>query len=1029
MRRKKTIHNKVDPLEPPRYVQSEVQKIKWDKEIPDYKSVKQNAIKFAKEAQAEAKRKKNKNITSEKVMRGKVAQLFFKGVLGYSSIGERFNYMENKTAVDSSRRADGLIGEFKRDDEISNEDLMVKAVIEWEDSSYEFDTSEEGRGVTQGFGYQAKYRWHRNQQKYVIVSNFLELRLYGSDERTAEVFDLTKLDQEYQLRRLLLFLHASRFAPVGGKSKSDTFYAKEPEDEQKSVTADAAAKLGELSNKIQAMGYSETETNIFMTRILFALFADDTTIMDGKFQKFLTHKVIKREDGTNTLGQELNVLFQVLNTPVKERGVMFAEYADFPYINGNLFSNVTIFPSFTNEILDDLIAAGNYDWSRINPIIFGNMFEGALNNETRRDLGAHFTSEVNIRKTIDSLFLNNLYTEFNVILDRGINVKRNLIDFKKKLANLRIMDPACGSGNFLIVAYRELRRLEHAVVKELFKLNGLIGQQEQMELLSANYEVNAKPDSGFTKNGDYTEFWKEENGDVPLIQVEVSQFYGIEIQDYAVDVARVGMWLEDHLMNMEASKEFFKTGQFIRIPLHTGAHIICANALRYDWSKLVSPNDLDYIIGNPPFIGLSSLPAKDKELKKQQKQDIALVFGNLPKKGKLDYVTAWYEKATKYMRENVKIKAAFVSTNSITQGEQVGVLWKHLIEDEGQHIIFAYRSFVWDNAAQNKAHVHCVIVGFSLFDSKSRPIIYDENGNRHFAEHINGYLLDYHDVYIKSRKRKPPLELPEMHKGSQPTDGGGLTVTAEAAQDLLNKYPQLRPYIKPYIGSNELIKGKKRYCLWLKDASPSVYRKIPEIKERFNIVIAKRKSSPTDSVRLDDVKTPYIFTQIRQPNTDYIAVPEVSSEGREYIPIAFLSKDIIASNKLYLISSTEKWIFAVLSSSTHMAWMRTVAGRLETRYSYSPAVYTNFPWISFTTEQKKSLCKTAQAILDARALYSDDTLADLYDPEAMPIELRKAHNANDKVVFKAYGLKPSLPEREIVEHLFEMYEERNEKKK
>lgn len=692
-----------------------------------------------------------------------------------------------------------------------------------------------------------------------------------------------------------------------------------------------------------------------------------------------------------------------------------------------MFSNIAIFPSFTNEILDDLIAAGNYDWSKINPIIFGNMFEGALNNETRRDLGAHFTSEVNIRKTLDSLFLNNLYTEFNTIIDRGINVKRNLIDFKKKIANLRILDPACGSGNFLIVAYRELRRLEYMVVKELFKLNGLIGQQEQMELLSANDEVNAKPDAGFTKNGDYTEFWKAENGDVPLIQVEVSQFYGIEIQDYAVDVARVGMWLEDHLMNMEASKEFFKTGQFIRIPLHTGAHIICANALRYDWTKLARPEDLDYIIGNPPFIGLSSLPANDKELKKQQTQDMALVFGNLPKKGKLDYVTAWYEKATKYMQENVRIKAAFVSTNSITQGEQVGVLWRHLIEDEGQHIIFAYRSFVWDNAAQNKAHVHCVIVGFTLLTSDFRPVIYDENGDRHLAKHINGYLIDYPDFYIKSRKRKPPLGLPEMHKGSQPTDGGGLTLKSREAEDLLGKYPQLKPCIKLYIGSNELIKGKKRYCLWLKGVSPAIYRKLPEIKDRLNIVIDKRKKSPTDFVRLEDVKTPYVFTQIRQPDTDYIAVPEVSSEGREYIPIAILSKDIIASNKLYLIPSTEKWLFSVLSSSTHMAWMRVVAGRMKSDYSYSPAVYTNFPWMDFTTEQKEKLSETAQAILDARQLYPDSSLADLYDPEAMPVELRKAHNANDKVVLKAYGLKSSLSEREIVEQLFEIYESRNKK--
>lgn len=559
-------------------------------------------------------------------------------------------------------------------------------------------------------------------------------------------------------------------------------------------------------------------------------------------------------------------------------------------------------------------------------------------------------------------------------------------------------------------------------IKELFKLNGLIGQQEQMELLSANDEVNAKPDSGFTKNGEYTDFWKAGAGDVPLIQVEVSQFYGIEIQHYAVDVARVGIWLEDHLMNMEASREFFKTGQFVRIPLRTGAHIISANALRYNWEKLVEPKELDYILGNPPFIGLSSLPAKDKELKKQQRADMNEVFGSLPKRGKLDYVSAWYEKATKYMKQNPKIRGAFVSTNSIPQGEQVGILWKHLIEDEGQHILFAYRSFVWDNAATNKAHVHCVIVGFTLSSYKVPPIIYDEKGNVHHATHINGYLIDYPDVYIKSRRSIPPFGLPEMHKGSQPTDGGGLTLKPKEAHVLTEKYSQLKPYVKLYLGSSELIKGKKRYCLWLRNANPSIYRKIPEIRERLNRVIEQRKSSTTDSVRLEDVKTPYIFTQIRQPVADYLAIPEVSSEGREYIPITFLSKNVIASNKLYLIQTTEKWLFSVLCSSVHMVWMRVVSGRMKSDYSYSPAVYTNFPWIELSDKQKDILSDRSDDILSSRKLYPDDSLSDLYAPLSMPPKLRAAHEANDKAVLKAYGLSPKATEQEIVEHLFKMYE-------
>ncbi len=546
--------------------------------------------------------------------------------------------------------------------------------------------------------------------------------------------------------------------------------------------------------------------------------------------------------------------------------------------------------------------------------------------------------------------------------------------FREKLSTLTFFDPACGSGNFLTETYISLRRLENEALD--------IVNQGQILL-------------GFDG----------------LIKVSIGQFYGIEINDFAVTVAKTALWIAESQMLKETEDIVNMSLDFL--PLKSYANIVEGNALCTDWETVVSKDKLNYIMGNPPFVG-------HQWRSKSQAEDMELAFYDLAKHGKLDYVCGWYNKACDYMK-NTRIKTAFVSTNSIIQGESVGILWSFLFE-KGIEIQFAHRSFSWSSESSKSATVHCVIIGMTYGKLQSQKKLYD--GDRMtFVNHINGYLVDAPDIFIQSRGKPLTKGFPEMSKGSQPTDGGYLLLSEKDRSELLAKHPEANELIRPFVGSDDLIKGKKRFCLWLKNVSPAKYRHIAPIMARLNGVTESRLKSPTASVRRD-ADTPMLFTQIRQPDTNYLAVPEVSSENRRYIPISFLTPDIIGSNKLYMISDADKYMFGVLISNVHMAWMRTVAGRLELRYSYSPAVYNNFPWPTPTEEQKNKIEQTAQAILDARALYPDCSLADLYDEVAMPPELRKAHQANDRAVMQAYGFDvKTMTESTCVAELMKMYQQ------
>lgn len=830
-----------------------------------------------------------------------------------------------------------------------------------------------------------------NAAKFIVVCNFDQIAYY--DVRKSYDVDPVLINIEElttsRVRHMLDFLVEPNIAQQLAREKS--------------ISVDAGGLVSKLYDGLAAayakFGLTDEKTkhsiNMLCVRLVFCLYAEDAGLFN-KSNQF--HDYLAPLDPSE-IGEALKDLFKVLDTKEPDRNkenpfwtASHPQLAQFNYVNGGLFADESIIiPPFTKELKHILVdEACAFDWSGISPTIFGSVFESTLNPDTRRKGGMHYTSIENIHRIIDPLFLNDLRTELDKIKEykNDKTVKEKAKAFQEKLANITIFDPACGSGNFLTESYLSLRRLENEALRLQYKGMGSIVPEKDS------------------------------------IKVSIQQFYGIEINDFAVSVAKTALWIAEDQMMKKTQDELLYVPDWKFLPLTTYNKIYEGNALRMDWNKIIPNYACHYIISNPPFIGLSSLPAKHRDLKKQQTDDMNLVFKDLKRHGKLDYVTAWYEKAADYMKNN-KVKAAFVSTNSITQGEQVGILWKHLIEDKNLIINFAYRSFVWDNEAKDKAHVHCVIIGFSIGKGDRNKFIVNEDGRKTPAKHINGYLIDYPDIYIKSRKKEVPFGLPEMHKGSQPTDGGGLTLTSKAAKELLNRYPQLKDCIKLYLGADELIKNRKRYCLWLKGISPNVYRSIPEIRARLEHVVESRKKSTTPSVRNDDSRTPYLFTQIRQPDTDYMAIPEVSSENRYYVPIDFLSKDVIASNKLYLLQTTERWIFAVLTSSVHMDWMRTVAGRLETRYSYSPAVYANFPWIEFSDEEKEALNKTGQAILNARKLYPEASFADLYDTMYMPPELLKAHEANDKLVLKLYGWSSNLTDSEIVANLFKMYEQAN----
>jgi len=627
------------------------------------------------------------------------------------------------------------------------------------------------------------------------------------------------------------------------------------------------------------------------------------------------------------------------------------------------------------------------EWPRIDPAIFGSMFQGVMDKDQRREIGAHYTSEENILKLINPLFMDELRKEFDSIKKQAKTKKsKTLADFQNKLANLKFLDPACGCGNFLIVAYRELRRLELEVVKAM--LDGKEGKSKLGKMLATPIEGNLK--------------------------VNVDQFYGIEIEEWPCQIARTGMWLMDHLMNLEATA-IFERYEY-RLPLKQSATIVHANAHRIDWETIVPKNQLSYILGNPPFVG-------SKMMSERQRDDLISQFidtkGTQTKNaGVLDYVAAWYYQASKYI-QGTKIRVAFVSTNSITQGEQVSAVWKPLFEMFGIHIDFAYRTFKWDNEAKGKAAVHCVIIGFSTVGS-SQKVIFDGECKT-TAKNINPYLVDAPDVFIESRTM-PICDVPQIGIGNKPIDDGNYLFTDEEKKEFLKIEPQAKKWFRPWIGSHEFINGYTRYCLWLGDCPPSELKQMPEAMKRVTAVRQFRLKSSSESTRkLAD--TPTRFHVENMPKVNYVVVPETSSERRAYVPIGFLSPKVLCSNAVKIIPYATLYHFGILTSSVHMAWMRAVCGRLKSDYRYSKdIVYNSFPWPNATDKQKAEIERLAQSVLDARAKFPDSSLADLYDPLTMPRELLRAHQSLDRAVMKLYGFAKDMSEPEIVAKLMDKYQ-------
>lgn len=756
------------------------------------------------------------------------------------------------------------------------------------------------------------------------------------------------------------------------------------------ISVKAGEIVGILYNKLIAQykepnEHSFKSLNALCVRLVFCLYAEDAGIF-GSHMMF--HDYLK-DIPVSSFRKALIELFRILNTKVENRDKYLMDenprLAAFPYVNGGLFADETIeIPMFTEEIKSILLnkASADFDWSDISPTIFGAVFESTLNPKTRRSGGMHYTSIENIHKVIDPLFMDELKTEFNEIrqiaVERTRKIKLNA--FQKKIAELKFLDPACGSGNFLTETYISLRRLENEILNEL--------QGGQIVLGEA----------------------------INPIQVSISQFYGIEINDFAVTVAKTALWIAESQMMRETEDIVHMSLDFL--PLKSYANITESNALRSDWVSIVPKNELNYIMGNPPFVGYSLQT-------KEQKADIQSVYTDEKGKvyktaGKVDYVACWYFKAAEYIM-NTMIKAAFVSTNSITQGEQVEAVWKPIYERFGIQIEFAHRTFRWDSEASLKAHVHCVIIGFDNVLNHSKKKIYQEN-NILIVDSINPYLLAGDTVFIESRK-KPICAVPQIVKGSSPVDDGNLLLSETERDDLLLKNPSAEKFIRRFYGAKEYLHNIPRYCLWLEGISPEELNKLPYVKERV-MAVKKFRSKSTKEATRKYADYPLRFMEIRQPSSDYILIPRHSSENRRYIPMGFLSPDEICGDANIMMPNATLYHFGILMSNVHMAWVRTVCGRLEMRYRYSnDIVYNNFPWCNPNDEQKYRIKQTAQSILDARALYPNSSLSDLYDEISMPPELRKAHTQNDKAVMQAYGfpIKGTTEESCVVE-LMKMYQ-------
>lgn len=840
--------------------------------------------------------------------------------------------------------------------------------------------------------------------KYILVCDFENFRLFDIEEDKEIDFTLSELVNNVQHFGLLLG------------------YQKKIYKEQDPANIKAAELMGKLHDRLKEIGYSGHPLELYLVRILFCLFADDTTIFyKDQFQDYILQRT--NVDGSD-LASKIQELFQVLNTsPEKRFSNLDEQLAEFPYVNGKLFEENLPVASFDSKMRLALLECCYMDWSKISPAIFGSMFQSVMNPVDRRNLGAHYTSEKNILKLIKPLFLDDLWKEFEYVkTNRG-----KLNEFHKKLSTLKILDPACGCGNFLVITYRELRLLELEILRTIYN-----------------------------KGQTVTEIGS-------VVGIDVDQFYGIEYEEFPVRIAEVAMWLIDHQMNMLISNEFGH--YFTRLPLKKSARIYHGNALQMDWKFLIEnqtididakdttvivsepdkhyttvniktenlkivdkrtilpvqyevKNHFDYIIGNPPFVGSAYQNAN-------QKKDMEMVFSGLKNFGMLDYVCAWYKKAAQYIM-NTKTKVAFVSTNSISQGEQPGILWTILFNLYKVKIHFAHRTFRWSNEARGNAAVHVVIIGFACFDIVNKRIFeYDNiNDEQHEvkAKNINPYLLDARDVLI-TKRTSPICNVPEINRGSDALDNGNLLLNQQEKDSLIFNFPSASVYIKPFLMGKEFINNIPRFCLWLKGCDLTEIKNIDVIYNRIQAVKEFRKKSK----RIQTLKAasyPYLFGEERQPESDYLAIPKVSSQVRDYIPIAFCSKDVICGDKLFHLPNAKLFHFAVITSKMHMTWMRHTCGRMKSDYSYSNTiVYNNFPWPENPTKKQIEAIETkAQKVLDVRAEYPESSLATLYDPLTMPQPLVKAHHDLDKAVDLAYRSQPFTTDAKRMEFLFELYD-------
>jgi len=924
---------------------------------------------------------------------------------------ETFIAFEDQVKLDHTSFIDGHIRQTHVLIEQKSASKNLRAPIRQSDGSF-LTPFQQAKRYSAELPYDERPRW-------IVTCNFKSFLVYDMNHPNGEPEEILLKNLEKEYYRLSFLVDSG-----------NAHLQKEME-----VSLKAGEIIGEIYDELLKQYIEPDEEslrslNVLCVRIVFCLYAEDAGIFSSRS---IFHDYLSRfEPGQGDMREALIRLFEVLDTPFEKRDkYLKPELQAFPYCNGGLFSDKKIEIPFFNDKIAHLLlnnASADFNWSEISPTIFGSVFESTLNPETRRSGGMHYTSIEHIHKVIDNLFLNELKNELRSIQTEKVEKTRfeKAKQFQDKLASLTFLDPSCGSGNFLTETYLSLRRLENEAI--LLYTKG----QVQMGLEETN-----------------------------PIKVNIHQFYGIEINDFAVDVATTALWIAESQMLKETEKII--DTQLEMLPLKTYRNIKKGNALRESWTQWEceesypeiysqetnlyvipeteppcaceppahyevinlhtekininpTPNktrnvSFDYIMGNPPFVG-------HQYRSKSQMEDMDFVFSDFQTYGKLDYVAAWYKKAADIM-QNTTIRTAFVSTNSICQGESVAIMWQPLFEKKKLEINFAYRTFRWNSESNQKAHVHCVIIGFSCFHPQGDKILYNSDNQHSAVQNINGYLIDAPNVFIQGRS-KSLFGMPEMTKGSQPTDGGNLLLSDEERKQLSQEYPQCEHFIKRFVGADDFINNKIRYCLWLKDVAPEKYRNILPIRERLLRIKELRLQSPTKSVQ-KDADIPMLFTQIRQPSTDYLAIPETSSENRRYIPIGFMSPNVICSNAIRIIPNANTYIFGILTSNVHMAWMRVVCGRLKSDYRYSPAIYNNFPWPAPTPEQHAKIEQTAQTILDARALFPDSSLADLYDELAMPIELRKAHQENDKAVMSAYGFNVRMTEGECVAELMKLY--------